>query len=103
MIDKGGGEKRVPLFILSSIYFVADRNLLGLIHRMIEFVVREGPMFEAIIMNREKNNPEFRYVRSVLLVIEYLIFYYTWIACIVLYLFIIFTFQSKSFTRPHVF
>ncbi|MFT7814578.1 hypothetical protein Z043-122684 [Arapaima gigas] len=36
------------------------RNLLGLIHRMIEFVVREGPMFEAIIMNNEKNNPDFR-------------------------------------------
>lgn len=62
MIEKGGEEKTVPLFILSSISFVADRNLLGLIHRMIEFVVREGPMFEAIIMNREKNNPEFRCV-----------------------------------------
>uniref|UniRef100_A0A3B4A089 Uncharacterized protein n=1 Tax=Periophthalmus magnuspinnatus TaxID=409849 RepID=A0A3B4A089_9GOBI len=37
-----------------------DRNLLLLIHRMIEFVVREGPMFEAIIMNREKNNPKYR-------------------------------------------
>lgn len=36
------------------------RNLLGLIHRMIEFVVREGPMFEAIIMSNEKNNPDFR-------------------------------------------
>ncbi|XP_051543430.1 U2 snRNP-associated SURP motif-containing protein isoform X2 [Myxocyprinus asiaticus] len=39
-----------------------ERNLLGLIHRMIEFVVREGPMFEAIIMSREKNNPEFRFL-----------------------------------------
>ncbi|RXN23455.1 U2 snRNP-associated SURP motif-containing -like protein [Labeo rohita] len=38
-----------------------ERNLLGLIHRMIEFVVREGPMFEAIIMSREKNNPDFRH------------------------------------------
>ncbi|KAK1788483.1 hypothetical protein P4O66_016002 [Electrophorus voltai] len=36
------------------------RSLLCLIHRMIEFVVREGPMFEAIIMSREKNNPDFR-------------------------------------------
>ncbi|RXN05718.1 U2 snRNP-associated SURP motif-containing -like isoform X1 [Labeo rohita] len=34
-----------------------ERNLLSLIHRMIEFVVREGPMFEAMIMNREINNP----------------------------------------------
>ncbi|XP_033834994.2 U2 snRNP-associated SURP motif-containing protein [Periophthalmus magnuspinnatus] len=39
-----------------------DRNLLLLIHRMIEFVVREGPMFEAIIMNREKNNPKYRFL-----------------------------------------
>ncbi|XP_063237472.1 U2 snRNP-associated SURP motif-containing protein [Bacillus rossius redtenbacheri] len=39
-----------------------DRNLLMLIHRMIEFVIREGPMFEAIIMNREINNPMFRFL-----------------------------------------
>lgn len=39
-----------------------DRNLIFLIHRMIEFVVREGPMFEAIIMNREKNNPKYRFL-----------------------------------------
>jgi len=69
VIEKGGEEKRVPLFILLSISFVADRNLLGLIHRMIEFVVREGPMFEAIIMNREKNNPEFRYVNHLKIII----------------------------------
>ncbi|XP_041125799.1 U2 snRNP-associated SURP motif-containing protein-like isoform X2 [Polyodon spathula] len=39
-----------------------ERNLLSLIHRMIEFVVREGPMFEAIIMNREINNSMFRFL-----------------------------------------
>ncbi|KAG8445313.1 hypothetical protein GDO86_010195 [Hymenochirus boettgeri] len=39
-----------------------ERNLLALIHRMIEFVVREGPMFEAMIMNREINNPMFRFL-----------------------------------------
>ncbi|CAB1332990.1 unnamed protein product [Coregonus sp. 'balchen'] len=38
------------------------RNLLGLIHRMIEFVVREGPMFEAVIMSKEKNNPDLRFL-----------------------------------------
>uniref|UniRef100_A0A672U3U3 U2 snRNP associated SURP domain containing n=1 Tax=Strigops habroptila TaxID=2489341 RepID=A0A672U3U3_STRHB len=38
------------------------QNLLALIHRMIEFVVREGPMFEAMIMNREINNPMFRFL-----------------------------------------
>lgn len=39
-----------------------DRALLCLIHRMVEFVVREGPMFEAMIMNREINNPLFRFL-----------------------------------------
>ncbi|KAJ9581860.1 hypothetical protein L9F63_003791, partial [Diploptera punctata] len=39
-----------------------ERNLLMLIHRMIEFVIREGPMFEAMIMNREINNPMFRFL-----------------------------------------
>lgn len=39
-----------------------DRNLLVLIHRMVEFVVREGPMFEAMIMNREINNLMFRFL-----------------------------------------
>lgn len=39
-----------------------DRNLLMLIHRMVEFVVREGPMFEAMIMNRELNNTQFRFL-----------------------------------------
>jgi len=29
---------------------------------MIEFVVREGPAFEAIIMSREVNNPQFRFL-----------------------------------------
>ncbi|XP_061877788.1 U2 snRNP-associated SURP motif-containing protein-like isoform X6 [Entelurus aequoreus] len=38
------------------------RNLLSLIHRMIEFVVREGPMFEAMIMNREISNPMYRFL-----------------------------------------
>ncbi|KAB0801313.1 hypothetical protein PPYR_05667 [Photinus pyralis] len=39
-----------------------DRNILMLIHRMVEFVIREGPMFEAMIMNREINNPLFRFL-----------------------------------------
>ena len=39
-----------------------DRTLLCLIHRMVEFVVREGPMFEAMIMNRELMNPMFRFL-----------------------------------------
>ncbi|KAL4220667.1 U2 snRNP-associated SURP domain-containing protein [Mactra antiquata] len=39
-----------------------ERNLLCVIHRMVEFVVREGPMFEAMIMNREINNPLFKFL-----------------------------------------
>ncbi|KAF6030959.1 U2SURP [Bugula neritina] len=36
--------------------------LLCLIHRMVEYVVREGPLFEAMIMNKEMNNPRFRFL-----------------------------------------
>jgi hypothetical protein len=42
---------------------------------MIEFVVREGPMFEAMIMNREINNPMFRYVIYVTILILVLVIY----------------------------
>ena len=40
------------------------RLLLCLIHRMVEYVIREGPLFEAMIMNKEMNNPRFRWVKS---------------------------------------
>lgn len=39
-----------------------DRSVLALIHRMVEFVVNEGPLFEAMIMNRGINNPAFRFL-----------------------------------------
>ncbi|XP_038050336.1 U2 snRNP-associated SURP motif-containing protein-like isoform X2 [Patiria miniata] len=39
-----------------------ERPLLLAIHRMIEFVVREGPMFEAMIMNMEMENPLYRFL-----------------------------------------
>lgn len=39
-----------------------DRKLLMLIHRTIEYVVNEGPLFEAIIMNKELNNPSFQFL-----------------------------------------
>ncbi len=39
-----------------------DRTQICLINRMIEFVIREGPIFEATIMNRELNNPQFRFL-----------------------------------------
>lgn len=45
---------------LIHVLLCSDRSLLQLIHRTIEFIVREGPMFEAMIMNRELSNPDFR-------------------------------------------
>nr|CAD7453892.1 unnamed protein product [Timema tahoe] len=54
--------KVVLLHAIVKVVIPTDRNLLMLIHRMIEFVIREGPMFEAMIMNRELNNPMFRFL-----------------------------------------
>lgn len=42
------------------LFIIIFRNLLMLIHHMIEFVIREGPLFEAMIMNKELNNPMFQ-------------------------------------------
>ena len=39
-----------------------DRTQLCLINRLVEFVVREGPMFEAMIMNREMGNRAFAFL-----------------------------------------
>jgi len=39
-----------------------DKELLMLIHRMIERVIRYGPDFEALIMDREWNNPQFSFL-----------------------------------------
>lgn len=39
-----------------------DKKMLCLIHRMIEFVVHEGPLFEALIMMTEVNNPDFAFL-----------------------------------------
>jgi hypothetical protein len=33
-----------------------DKTMLNRINRMAQFVVNEGPMFEAMIMNKELNN-----------------------------------------------
>ena len=39
-----------------------DRTVLSMINRLIEFVIREGPLFEATIMNQEINNPQFKFL-----------------------------------------
>ena len=53
-IPGGAGDHILAIFTY--------RSELMLIHRVIEFVIREGPMFEAIIMNRSLNNPNFELV-----------------------------------------
>ncbi|XP_055538676.1 U2 snRNP-associated SURP motif-containing protein isoform X2 [Wyeomyia smithii] len=39
-----------------------ERPMLMLIHRMVEFVIREGPMFEALIMTREMDNAMYKFL-----------------------------------------
>ncbi|KAK9730980.1 Surp module [Popillia japonica] len=39
-----------------------EKKVLCVIHRVIEFVVREGPLFEAMIMNKEINNPIYQFL-----------------------------------------
>ncbi|XP_060877815.1 U2 snRNP-associated SURP motif-containing protein-like isoform X2 [Metopolophium dirhodum] len=54
-------EKILPQTII-KVVIPTERNLLMLIHHMIEFVIREGPLFEAMIMNKELNNPMFQFL-----------------------------------------
>ena len=35
-----------------------DKTMLNRINSIAQFVVNEGPMFEAMIMNKELNNPK---------------------------------------------
>nr|CAH7750421.1 unnamed protein product [Callosobruchus chinensis] len=39
-----------------------NKKQLMVIHRMVEFVVREGPMFEAFIMNKEIRNSDYSFL-----------------------------------------
>ncbi|XP_041656879.1 U2 snRNP-associated SURP motif-containing protein isoform X2 [Cheilinus undulatus] len=60
-MSKGELDKTLSEAVV-KVVIPTDRNLLFLIHRMIEFVVREGHVFEAIIMNKEINNPDYRFL-----------------------------------------
>ncbi|XP_027129233.1 U2 snRNP-associated SURP motif-containing protein isoform X1 [Larimichthys crocea] len=60
-VSKGDLDKSLSEAVV-KVVIPTERNLLFLIHRMIEFVVREGHVFEAVIMNREKNNPDYRFL-----------------------------------------
>ncbi|KAM3600808.1 uncharacterized protein V6R79_002768 [Siganus canaliculatus] len=59
--SKGDFDKSLSEAVV-KVVIPTERNLLFLIHRMIEFVVREGHVFEAIIMDREKKNPDYRFL-----------------------------------------
>ncbi|XP_028967604.1 U2 snRNP-associated SURP motif-containing protein [Galendromus occidentalis] len=63
LLEEDGEELR-ELVSVSTVRVVPpnDRTLLSLIHRMVEFVVREGPMFEALVMSKEFSNPMFRFL-----------------------------------------
>ena len=39
-----------------------DVKLMRVMHRMIERVLKHGPLFEAIIMDKELNNPTFKFL-----------------------------------------
>uniref|UniRef100_A0A8D3DDE9 Zgc:163098 n=1 Tax=Scophthalmus maximus TaxID=52904 RepID=A0A8D3DDE9_SCOMX len=67
-VSKGELDKTLSEAVV-KVVIPTERNLIFLIHRMIEFVVREGPVFEAIIMNKEKNNPEYRWATLYLAVL----------------------------------
>ncbi|KAJ7390317.1 U2 snRNP-associated SURP domain-containing protein [Desmophyllum pertusum] len=58
---QGGGEEGTRDLDVNG-FNKEVRTLLCLVHRMVEFVVREGPMFEAMIMNKELNNPMYRFL-----------------------------------------
>ncbi|XP_036331068.1 U2 snRNP-associated SURP motif-containing protein [Rhagoletis pomonella] len=47
---------------LVKVFIPTEKAVLNIIHRMIEFVIREGPMFEALIMSREMENPLFSFL-----------------------------------------
>uniref|UniRef100_A0A3Q3EBD9 Zgc:163098 n=1 Tax=Labrus bergylta TaxID=56723 RepID=A0A3Q3EBD9_9LABR len=60
-MSKGELDKTLSEAVV-KVVIPTDRNLLLLIHRMIEFVVREGHVFEAVIMSKELNNPDYRFL-----------------------------------------
>ncbi|XP_073256675.1 U2 snRNP-associated SURP motif-containing protein-like [Porites lutea] len=61
-LDTNGFNKETLANAVVKVVIPTERNLLCLVHRMVEFVVREGPMFEAMIMNKELNNPMYRFL-----------------------------------------
>lgn len=58
-------EEEMRRLLLNSVVKVTiplNKRVLMIVHRMVEFVAREGPNFEAIIMNREIQNPSYQFL-----------------------------------------
>ncbi|KAI6209760.1 hypothetical protein M3Y96_00254900 [Aphelenchoides besseyi] len=54
--------KRMLSRAVVRVVIPTEKPLLILIHRVIEFLVKEGPLFEAVVMERERMNPLFRFL-----------------------------------------
>ncbi|KAH8314367.1 hypothetical protein KR059_004863, partial [Drosophila kikkawai] len=59
--DKENMERILSKCVV-KVHIPTEKAVLNVIHRMIEFVIREGPMFEALIMIREMENPLFSFL-----------------------------------------
>ncbi|KAF5303092.1 hypothetical protein FQR65_LT08424 [Abscondita terminalis] len=58
-------EIEIQNLLYSSVVQVTipiDKKVLMSVHRTIEFVIREGPLFEAMIMNKEIHNPTYQFL-----------------------------------------
>ncbi|KHN87272.1 U2 snRNP-associated SURP motif-containing protein [Toxocara canis] len=63
--EPGRGREEYDKMIRNAVVRVVvptERSLLLVIHRVIEFIVREGPLFEAMLMSRERQNPVYRFL-----------------------------------------
>ncbi|EDW85779.1 uncharacterized protein Dwil_GK22959 [Drosophila willistoni] len=61
-IEEKENMERILHKSVVKVFIPTEKSVLNVIHRMIEFVIREGPMFEALIMSREMENPLFSFL-----------------------------------------
>lgn len=57
-----GGANTKIINATVNVEIPKDRTERQIIHRMIEFVIQEGPLFEALIMQRSANDPKFLFL-----------------------------------------
>lgn len=60
--EKTEQMKKILYNSVVKVFIPTEKTVLCVIHRMIEFVIREGPMFEALVMSREMENPLFSFL-----------------------------------------